>query len=131
MSLACFSATSYVVSRSSSFKDRRIFFRRLGDGSMRTGDSVSWTLAFPDDCCRSSGSGVLCLAISDVTISCAGSLSFDFAFLTALDESEGLLIRFLNESVDCPALAVGPLAARRVFGGIGTLILEIRWCGES
>lgn len=75
---------------------------------------------FPDFEETISDSGVVWRAISVVMISSAGALSlFDFEmFRFAFDvASEGLEIRFLNERVDWPA-EVGPLTARRVFGGI-------------
>jgi len=89
---------------------------------MRTGDSTCSALPLPDADGRrtcSSGSGVVCFVISSVMISWAGSFSVDFAFLTAVTESVGLLLltRFLKERVDWLA-AVGPVPARRVLGGI-------------
>ena len=51
----------------------------------------------------------------------AGSLSFDFADLRALEESVAadFVTRLLNEIFDCAeGAAVGPLRALRVLGGI-------------
>lgn len=74
---ACFSAASNEISSSSSLSERRIRrfdFWRDGDGIIRTGESDTVACfvdaPFPFDFdCGDSGSGVVCFAISEVTIS--------------------------------------------------------------
>lgn len=67
---------------------------------IRTGEADSGTdlvVFLPFDLvCGASGSGVLCLAISVVIISWAGSFSLDFTVLL----SEGFVMRLLKESFD-------------------------------